>query len=298
LALLLIWAWQSSPIYNRIGALALGIGFGGAMLQLAVAVVRRRRGAMMAAAGLAGSGISLWLAPRDFLDQAFFISVGPAVLGLLVALTLQLRDERREARQAILTAARLEIELLKKNLQPHFLLNTLATIQEVIEQDSRGAVALIDALAAEFRILSRVSGEKLIPLAEELELCRAHLRVMSLRKGAHCTLQVEGVDERDLVPPALFHTLVENGLTHLLPIDGQQRFTLVGSVNGSRVRYVFTAWGRRAAGSTEASGTGTGLRYLRARLEESFPGAWSLDATPLPEGWETRLEFRRATLAR
>ena len=36
---------------------------------------------------------------------------------------------------------------------------------------------MIDALAAEFRILSRVSGEKLIPLAQELDLCRAHLGV-------------------------------------------------------------------------------------------------------------------------
>jgi len=49
---------------------------------------------------------------------------------------------------------------------------------------------------------------------------------MSLRKGVRCSLAVDGVNERDLVPPALFHTLIENGLTHLLPRDGEQRFEL------------------------------------------------------------------------
>jgi hypothetical protein len=47
-----------------------------------------------------------------------------------------------------------------------------------------------------------------------------------------------------------------------------------------------TAETKRAAG-------GTGLRYVRARLEESFPGAWSLSQDAVPEGWETIIELRR-----
>jgi hypothetical protein len=299
LAGLLAWAWASSPIYNRIGLAACGIGFGCALLLALRAVRRRRRGAAWAGAGLACSGLALGLAPRDFLDHAFFLSVGPAALGLLIALVLQLRDERREARQAVLTAARLEIELLKKNLQPHFLLNTLATIQEVIEQEPRMAVALIDALAAEFRVLARMAGEKLIPLGQELELCRAHLRVMSLRKGANCTLSTEGADERDLVPPALFHTLIENGLTHLLPRADGQRFELRAAAEGARVRYELRAYGERVAAAPGATArSGTGQRYIEARLEESFPGGWRCDSGPIDGGWETRIEVRRATLAR
>jgi hypothetical protein len=298
LGVMLVWAWQSSPIYNRIGLTALALGFVTAFGLSLVAVVRRRRGAAFAVAGLACSGLVLQVSPRDFLDYAFFMSVGPATLGLLGALVWQLRDERREARQAVLTAARLEIELLKRNLQPHFLLNTLATIQEVIEQEPKAAVTLIEALAEEFRVLSRVSGEKLIPLGQEIELCRAHLRVMSLRKGATCTLTTAGTDERALVPPALFHTLIENGLTHLLPRDGQQRFELDAAVEGGRARYVMRAHGERPT-PVPGAGTrvGTGLRYIEARLEESFPGDWRCTSGPTAEGWETHLEMRRATLA-
>lgn len=324
LAVILTAAWFSSEIYNAISLTVCAAGFATALALTGRAAWQRKRGGAFAFAGLAVSVVSLVLAPRDFLEHAFFISAGPAVLGLLVALVLQLRDERREAQQAKLTAARLEIELLKKNIQPHFVLNTLATIMEVIEQEPRAAVALIEALASEFRILNRVSGEKLIALGQELELCRAHLHVMSLRKGARCVLQVRGADEQALVPPALFLTLIENGLTHLLPREGRHEFVLTAEYRGGVARYALLAGGVRhpsagpaAAGSEgeAASGRrgaadadapvgmgkeaetpggpreGTGLRYIKARLEESFTGRWSVSGGAVPEGWETVIEI-------
>jgi hypothetical protein len=300
LLVFLTYAWLSSPIYNRISLVACGVGFGVAFGVAIGAVWRRRRGSWFACGGIAWSLMALNVAPRDFLDHAFFISAGPAVLGLMVAVVLQLRDERREAQRAVLTAARLEIELLKKNIQPHFLLNTLATIQAVIEQEPRTAVTLIDALAGEFRILNRVSGERLIPIEQELELCRAHLHVMSLRKGAGCTLEVSGIDPGAGVPPALFHTLIENGLTHLLPRNGRLEFELRAERLPAGMRYTLRARGERqalpsvnsaATNANEAVTEGTGLRYIKARLEESFTGRWTLSGAPVSDGWETVIEI-------
>ncbi len=292
LAVLLTAAWFSSPIYNLIGLALCAVGFTTALVLALRAAWARRRGAGFACVGLGASVGALIAAPRDFLDHAFFISAGPGIAGLLVALVLQLRDERREAQQAVLTTARLEIELLKKNIQPHFLLNTLATIMEVIEREPKTAVMLIEALATEFRILARVSGEKLIPLAQEIELCRAHLRVMSLRKGAQCALEVTGADDAALVPPALLHTLIENGLTHLLPREGRQDFALRIERRAGAMRYALVARGERqgAAGNGQ-SREGTGLRYIKARLEESFTGRWKIDGGAVPEGWQTEIEI-------
>ncbi len=293
LAVLLTAIWFSNPIYNFISLGVCAIGFSVALLLAVRAALLGRRGATFACAGLAASVGALVMAPRDFLDYAFFISAGPAVIGLLIALVLQLRDERREAAQAVLTAARLEIELLKKNIQPHFLLNSLATIQEVIEREPKTAVALIDALASEFRILARVSGEKLIPLTQEIELCRAHLDVMSRRKGTRCALTVTGDPEGALVPPALLHTLVENGLTHLLPRNGRHEFELRVEQRAGAMRYSLLARGERQGDASSAvARDGTGLRYIKARLDESFTGGWSIDGAAVPEGWETVIEIR------
>jgi hypothetical protein len=299
LAAMMAAVWPISPLYN-VKALALGCSALG--LSIVITLLgcrRRRRGAGFILIALTITAIALASDPRDFLEQSFIYNSGAVMIGYVIALSLQLREQRRAARASQLAAARLELELLKKNIQPHFLLNTLATIMEVIEDDPKTAVALIEALAGEFRILARVSGEQLISLEQELDLCRAHLRVMSLRKGAHCTLAIApDVDGRLLVPPALFHTLVENGLTHLLPRNGQQRFALSVKLDGALARLTFTAEGipaepvprqmaPRDVGAPVAPAEGTGLRYIRARLNESFSDRWTLDGGPVPEGWRT-----------
>ena len=300
-AIAAVWTFYT-PAYTAVSLALCGIGLITTLAVSARAAWLGRRGAMFACAGLAISFAASIRFSNEFLDHAFFISAGPAAIGLLMALVLQLRDERREAQQAKLAAARLETELLKKNLQPHFLINTLATIQEVIEQEPKTAVALIDALTGEFRSLAAMSGEKLVPLAQELELCRAHLQVMSLRKGARCALHVTGVDEHALVPPALFLTLIENGLTHLLPRDGRIAFTLRAEHRGDIARYVLLAEGERQAVAERGASRpadapakeGTGLRYIKARLEESFTGRWSMTGGPVLEGWETVIEITPA----
>jgi LytS/YehU family sensor histidine kinase len=118
---------------------------------------------------------------------------------------------------------------------------------------------------------------------------------MSLRKGARCTLVASGVDERALVPPALFHTLIENGLTHLLPRDGEQTFELHAERRPASIRYTLVANGEavaRAAAEDNSTREGTGLRYIKARLEESFAGQWILEGAPVPGGWRTVIQWQ------
>ncbi len=101
--------------------------------------------------------VGLLIVPDDgraLLDTTFFVVVSAVMLFVLAAIGRQFQRERRRSREAMLATARLETELLKKNLQPHFLLNTLTAISEVIEQDPPGAVRFIDDLADEFRSLA------------------------------------------------------------------------------------------------------------------------------------------------
>jgi len=292
LAPLLALAWFASPFYEF-----KALWICRAMLVVSLAITgwaswQRRPGARMVFAGvLAG----LWLVQadrRDFLDPSFLVTFGALVLMVFATLGLQLRADRRAAQQATLTAARLEIELLKKNIQPHFLMNTLTMIMEVIDEDPKSAVNLIEALAGEFRILARVSGEKLIPLRQELELCRAHLQIMSLRRGVECTLEVLEADEDSSVPPALFHTLVEGGLTHQVPRAGRLRFVLEAAYLPGEARYTLTVHGDPPPADGPVR-EGTGTRYVKARLEESFAGRWTLTAGPVAEGWQTVIHLRR-----
>jgi LytS/YehU family sensor histidine kinase len=226
--------------------------------------------------------------------------VAPIVLlfgvGLLRSIGLTLRSEQLRARQGQLTSARLETELLKRNIQPHFLLNSLGSIAQFVEEDPAIASRMIDALAAEFRIVSRVSRQKQIPLREEIELCEAHLEVMSLRREARYRLETDLANPDAPVPPALLHTLVENGITHGGPArDGDRvlRLTEVQISDGRRVIELYSPVSQPPAPSV-AIAEGTGTRYVKARLEESFPGRWHFETGPVPGGWRARIEITPA----
>ncbi len=255
------------------------------------AAMRRKPSVWAVAAAVGTSGVLLWDDPSHFVGLDFFQRFLPTTLGVLLAIALRLRAERRQVQETRLTAARLEIELLKKNLQPHFLMNTLTALAQTVEEEPTRAVNLIDDLAQEFRTLARVSGERTVSLAEELELCRAHLRVMQARTDVAWRLDVDGVDVAAGVPPALFLTLIENGFSHQRARKDDATFTLRAAALDRGVRYTFRSPGEVTAETNRVKG-GTGMRYVRARLEESFPGAWRLDQGEVDGGWETVIELR------
>jgi hypothetical protein len=124
-----------------------------------------------------------------------------------------------------------------------------------------------------------------------LALCRAHLRVMSARTARAWSLAAEGVDEQALVPPAVLLTLVENGFTHQRVTDGAAVFRLDGERGADgAVHYRFFSPGEVQMEPARPTG-GTGLRYVQARLEESFPGRWSLRGEAVAGGWQTVIEI-------
>jgi LytS/YehU family sensor histidine kinase len=221
----------------------------------------------------------------------FVVGFSGMVVALLLILGRRMIDERRAATQATLRSARLELELLKRGIQPHFLMNVLTSILEWIEQEPARASRFVLALADELSLLTRASAHALIPIELELELCRAHVALMSQRLEVEVSLSVPSIDPAEQVPPALFHTLIENAMTHGCFAEGPVRLTLDAERAGTCRRYRFVS---PEVAPLPASREGTGSRYLRARLQESYGGRWRVRAGPCATGWETVIEIEDA----
>ncbi len=194
-------------------------------------------------------------------------------------------------KESQLRSARLENELLKKNINPHFVLNTLTSILAWLRRDAGTAIELIEALAEEFRMMNQISSLKLIPLSQEIGLCRSHLRIMSIRKGASYTLNVIDADEEAAIPPMVFHTLIENGLTHGYEHKMTGVFTLQMKRTPESIVYTLSNDGVFNPDDTKGS-TGFGSKYIKARLEESYPERWSFQSHQTDSGWESIIEIR------
>ncbi|MFP4004758.1 MAG: sensor histidine kinase, partial [Alphaproteobacteria bacterium] len=227
-----------------------------------------------------------------FLDRSVYIAFGLLLTALMFVEVRAHRRALRRRHEAELAAARLEGELTKRQLQPHFLMNTLTSLMEWVEQKPEAASRMIEALSGEYRLLRKMQPRTLVPVAEELELCRAHLDVMRYRTDRTFRLETAGVDLSAAIPPGLFHTLIENAFSHGGWRNGKL-FTLEErKLEGGGRLYRFTAPGPPAEPNPSASNgrEGIGLSYIRARLGESFGGAWRLTSRPCAAGWETLIE--------
>jgi Histidine kinase len=248
-------------------------------------------GARPAVAALLFFILLLVVDPFHFLDRTFYLAVAALLAVLFPLQIVALRRERIAREQAQFRSTRLELDLLKRQIQPHFLMNTLTALSEWIESDPATGVRMIDALAQELRLLSHMAGQTLVAMGEELELCRHQLTVLSLRADRLFTLKVEGVDLQRRIPPAVFHTLIENAFTHDRFAD-RAEFLLEESREPGRIRYRLTCPPPIGTRSTSDKSAGTGLAYVKARLTEAFGEAWTLRSAPSPGGgWKTDIEL-------
>ncbi|MEO0731530.1 MAG: histidine kinase [Bacteroidota bacterium] len=246
-----------------------------------------------ASQGKTGSRLALWgILPLTlallffpmYYDYLLYIGFGNLVLLTLVSLARRERELREERETALLTSTRLELELLRKNLQPHFLMNSISSAVDWIEENPAKGVELLLALAEEAEILLASAAQQCIPLEREIALCRHHLRVMGFRHLQEYTFEVSRFPPGLTLPPAILLTLVENGLSHQVT----PAFTLTVEVDAKRVIYQFLSQGETSRGQ-ETLSSGTGLRYVQARLREAYGEEWALEQGPVTAGWATRI---------
>lgn len=186
---------------------------------------------------------------------------------------------------------RLELELIKANIHPHFMLNSINAATMWIREDPATAERLLHALARELKQLLKIVGEKVIPIDEEIGICRLHLEVMSLRHDKSFALRLEGIKDGEKIPPMVFHTLVENGLTH--GYAGKEAGVFILSRNELEGKVCYTLYNDGAAGEKSAESSGLGLKYVRARLEEAYGRKWQLDSRAVDGGWAVTIAIEK-----
>jgi hypothetical protein len=195
----------------------------------------------------------------------------------------QLEAEAREARLAReLTEARLR--LMQAQVEPHFLFNTLASVQQLAEGQSPEAAQLTAKLIAFLRAGLTGLRDETATLRQEFAMAEAYLSIMKTRMGDRLRYRLElPVELADIaIPPAMLISLVENAIKH-----GIEPSTEGGSVsvrasrseNGSTVIGVVDTGAGAENTSVSTTRGGVGLTNIRDRLQLLFGGAATLTAT-------------------
>jgi len=198
--------------------------------------------------------------------------------------------ERSELERQALDA---RLHLLQAQVSPHFLFNTLANVQELVDTGSPHAPAVLRSLVAYLRAAVPLLNESAATIERELQLVRPYLELMQMRMPDRLQYAMD-VDPRALslrCPPMTVLTLVENAVRHGIdPSEEGGRIDVVIERRGERclVRVTDTGAGLRDS----AHGLGTGLTTLRERLRMIFGDAAELRLTStVPRGVTVEVEM-------
>jgi len=225
-------------------------------------------------------------------NKSLFAGFSLILLGMFYLLSLRIKDQRLAYENSLVQSTRLRLELLKKNIQPHFLMNTLTSLIDWVEEAPKKGVLFIEALAKEFDLFNQIENQTLIPISQEIALCRTHLEIMEYRKEINYSWQEENIDFEEKIPPGVFHTLLENGITHSLPLeDNSIKFKLIFESNNEYKCYTFLTFAKGVKKEMNNKKEGTGLKYIKARLTESYHEQWDFTSESVNHGWKNTLKI-------
>ena len=181
-----------------------------------------------------------------------------------------LQTERRRAAEAQQSELSAKLALLQAQIEPHFLFNTLANAQSVIESDPQTAKRILDNLNQYLRVSLGRTRRASSTLADEIGVITALLAISALRLGDRLRYSIDVPEPLKAaeLPPLLLQPLVENALKH--GIDpavngGEIHMEAREEDNSLCLRVTDTGVGLNAS-----SPEGVGLANVRARLNSLY----------------------------
>jgi signal transduction histidine kinase len=236
-----------------------------------------------------GGDVSALLSHEGAMSGFILVALCSLVVGPLVALGAMYRERDAQARserlQFALEKSTLErqaldarLRVLHAQIEPHFLFNTLANVQELVEAGSPQAAPVLRSLIAYLRAALPHLADEHATLADELQLVRAYLEVMHLRMPDRLAFDVAVPPPLQTLrfPPMALLTLVENAIRHGIDPSEQGGRIDVGAVRAPE-GHVRVWVADSGAGMGEHAAAGTGLTNLRARWRASYGEGARLD---------------------
>ncbi|MCU0643747.1 MAG: histidine kinase [bacterium] len=241
-----------------------------------------------------------WLKPRYYVNSIYshlwvltLWSTLYFIIKLWKAWTLQ--KERTEKATALAQAA--QLQMLRYQLNPHFLFNALNSVRALIDEDTRNAKKVITELSEFLRysLISKTYSD--VPLSQELEAIRHYFAIEKIRyeEKLDVAFDIDPLAEDYPVLSFLIHPLIENAIKYGMQTSSMPlKIRVKAFVENGNLKVEISNTGKWLVPSEKenTNSTGTGLENVRQRLENAFPDRHRLEVFE-EEGWvHVLLEIR------
>ncbi len=219
----------------------------------------------------------------------------PTVVGFAVAIKL-LKNwyiKQKETEQVVREKFKAELQILKAQVHPHFLFNTLNNIYSFILKSSPTAPEIIKKLSAVLRYLIYECNHPLVKLEEELKMIGDYISLERIRYGddLNIRLQVQGNPENKMISPLLLIPFVENSFKH-----GASRMLTHPWVNldiaiEENVLHFKLSNSKPGWENENSLAKGIGLGNVKKRLNLLYPGTHSLNISENDLSFDVSLDI-------
>ena len=245
-------------------ALILGVtGAGFALLSITAQTM------LAVATGMTTSGSSLLL-PR--VENGLLAYGALVVLGQASRYSTLYQTRRLHASELEARLTKTHLQLLRMQLQPHFLFNTLNTVAELVHTDPDTADQMITRLGRLLRLSLDHAGHQVVPLRQEIDFLRMYVEIEQVRFQDRLQIvwDLAGDTLDAAVPTLLWHPVLENAIRHgVTPLTGRGRIVIASHREGEDLVLEIrdNGIGLPSGGITRE---GVGLRNVRERVDQLY----------------------------
>jgi two-component system LytT family sensor kinase len=224
-----------------------------------------------------------WLGYFEGIQASFYVMLLWSGLYFGIKYYQMLQRETEKVLRITAMAHQAQLKMLRYQLNPHFLFNTLNAISTLIlERDTEHANSMVTALSRFLRYSLDNDPMQRVTLDQELTALHLYLDIEQVRFDARLAVasDIESLARRALVPSLLLQPIVENAIKYAIaPRESGGTIRVAANVRGDRLRVSITDDGPgiadvealNAANGDVAAGRGVGLVNTRQRLRELYP---------------------------
>ncbi|HKY06487.1 MAG TPA: histidine kinase [Blastocatellia bacterium] len=197
----------------------------------------------------------------------------------------KVEHEKERALRADALAHEAQLNLLRYQINPHFLFNALNSIRALVRENPERSEMMISELSEFLRYSLAQHRPHEATLKDEVEAIRNYLAIEKIRfeDKLDVRFDIDPEAEHFFVPGFLIHPLVENAIKYGMQTSAMPlRVELSARARGDSLRIEVAnsgRWADHASGLNLSNGTGIGIENVRQRLEQVYPGRHSFDVT-------------------
>lgn len=228
---------------------------------------------------------------RD-LEISFWISILVGLPNVLVGLGLRAFVDwfttRREQEELKSKNREMEMALLKAQINPHFLFNTIANIDVLIETNPAMASEYLQKLSDVMRFMLYETQADTLPLAREMDYIDRYVALQRIRFSQPEAVQfsVQGDADSIQIAPLLFIPFIENAFKYGETRKSDPLIEIAFHISPGKI--VMECRNRYLPGSHAAKG-GLGHELMRRRLDLVYPGRYALNVQDANEVYALKL---------